>query len=195
MLELETRLSEATFAFLDVDTTGISTRKGGRICEIAIIRTRGGKEIDAWDSLVHPGRPIPAVVTNIHGINDVMVEDSPRFEGVSAQVGEMLEDAAIVCHNAPFDIGFVTYEMAQAGLDLPRAPVVDTLVLARRHFSFPKNNMGVIAQSLGIEQKNWHRALADVRTTSEIFHRMVNSFADLGVETLVDLLALQKKSR
>lgn len=194
MFELDTRLTEATFAFLDTETTGLSPQRGGRICEIAIVRTQGGKTVDSWDSLIHPGRPIPPEVTAIHGIDDSMVEDSPRFSEVAAQVCEMLDEAVLVAHNAPFDIGFVSWELSRAGVDFSPAPVVDTLTLARRHFRFPKNNLGVISRALGIEQKNWHRALADVHTTSEIFHRMVNSLGALGLESVGDLMRLQRKA-
>ena len=47
-------LSTHTFAYLDVETTGLSPWFGDRICEIAVIRCQGERVVDQFGSLVNP---------------------------------------------------------------------------------------------------------------------------------------------
>lgn len=157
-----------TLAFLDVETTGLYPARGGKVCEIAILRLdRNG--LHEWQTLINPGTPMPPEVSAIHGITDDMVSAAPRFGSVAETIVSLIEDAMVVCHNAPFDLGFLAAECAQCQMTLPRRPVIDTLVIARRHFSFPSNALCNIARHLHIPVPTAHRALADVRTTYLIF--------------------------
>ena len=156
-------------AFLDVETTGLWAALNDKVCEIAILRLdKSG--ITEWQTLINPGRPIPPEISSINGITDHMVKDSPRFSAVTDTILSLIEDAVVVCHNAPFDLGFLTVEFAACQLSFPRCPIVDTLTIARRHFSFPSNTLSNIATHLNIPMTAKHRALADVNTTYHIFN-------------------------
>ncbi|MBI4051955.1 MAG: 3'-5' exonuclease [Elusimicrobia bacterium] len=187
---LRKSLHQVTFSFLDVETTGLSPWMGGRVCELAVLKVKGNKEIDHFHTLVHPGLPIPLEVQRIHGISDAMVASSPRFEEISSPLISFLEGTVVVCHNAPFDIAFLNHEFGRSGISSWQGPVVDTLALARRHFKFPKNNLGFIAQSLDIVPEGWHRALNDVKILKQIFDRFLKEFSQDGVQTLQELLSL-----
>lgn len=157
-----------TLAFLDVETTGLYPARGGKVCEIAILRLdKNG--LHEWQTLINPGAHMPPDVSAIHGITDDMVRDAPPFGSVAETILSLIEDAMVVCHNAPFDLGFLAAECAQCQMTLPRRPVIDTLAIARRHFSFPSNALSNIARHLHIPVPTAHRALADVRTTYLIF--------------------------
>jgi len=52
------KLNSHTFAYLDVETTGLSPWFGDRICEIAVVRCEADQVIDRFDSLLNPERPI-----------------------------------------------------------------------------------------------------------------------------------------
>ncbi|MGE0370164.1 MAG: exonuclease domain-containing protein, partial [Candidatus Dadabacteria bacterium] len=47
--------SEVPFAFLDVETTGLDPATGDRVCEIAVLKTVDGEEVDRFVTLVNPG--------------------------------------------------------------------------------------------------------------------------------------------
>jgi DNA polymerase-3 subunit epsilon len=51
-------LCDATFAVIDVETTGIDPSVD-RVVEVACAVVRDGKETDAFSSLINPGRSIP----------------------------------------------------------------------------------------------------------------------------------------
>ncbi|MFH1620011.1 MAG: 3'-5' exonuclease [bacterium] len=182
-------LAEVTFAFLDVETTGLSPLKGGRVCEVAVSRRCGDADLGHFHTLIHPGCGIPEEVIKIHGITDTMVAKSPRFEAVAPRLLGILDGAALVCHNAGFDVGFMEHEFSMAGLKFPRMPVLDTLKIARRHARFSRNTLGNIAAELGIDCGGWHRALSDVKITEQIFLHFLGKFAVSGAKTLKDIMA------
>ena len=51
------------------------------------------------------------MITHITGITQAMVADAPRIEQLVPDLLEFLEGAVIVAHNAPFDVGFLNYEL------------------------------------------------------------------------------------
>ena len=55
-------LSATTFAVLDVETTGLSAAYGHRVCEVGCLRVRGEGELDRFESLVDPERPVSPLV-------------------------------------------------------------------------------------------------------------------------------------
>ncbi|HAH31013.1 MAG TPA: hypothetical protein DCL44_01725 [Elusimicrobia bacterium] len=188
---LDQTIDSAIFNFIDVETTGLSPERA-RVCEVALIGFKGAARVNHFASLVNPGVPIPPIASNINGITDDMVRQSPSFGGVAPKLLDLLEGSVIVAHNAPFDLGFLNMEFGRVGLKLPELPVVDTLEIARGHWKFTNNRLGTIAGELNLASENWHRALADVEMTRKIFEHFVAAFKNRGVVTVGDLV---KKSR
>jgi DNA polymerase-3 subunit epsilon len=95
------------FAVIDLETTGFGSEH--RILEIAVIRLEpDGSERDVWETLVHPGMPIPGgKAQKTHRIHDWMVEPAPSFEAVAGELAARLDGHVLVAHNLPFDQGFL----------------------------------------------------------------------------------------
>ncbi|MBC7293580.1 MAG: 3'-5' exonuclease, partial [Thermoleophilia bacterium] len=123
-------LAEVPFVVLDLETTG--ARPGlAKITEIGAVRLEGLREVATFNTLVNPLRPIPPIITQITGITPAMVADAPRIEEVIPELLHFLEGAVIVAHNAPFDVGFLNYELRRLkGRQLGEG-AIDTLPLAR----------------------------------------------------------------
>lgn len=173
-------------AVVDVETTGLSPRYGDRIVEIAVLRYDGGAEV-AFQSLVNPRRAISPGASAVHGITQAMVDSAPLFGEVADRIWPFLDGAVLVAHNAPFDLSFLNAERAYLGLPPLANRVVDTLALARRHFRFPSNSLGLIARSLGIPAPVQHRAMADVRITLKVLERFAEELKPLGMASLDSL--------
>jgi len=182
------QLSEVTFSFLDVETTGLATENGARICEIAILKTRNWQQVACFHTLVNPGISLPDEPLPVNHITPDMLAGQPGFSEVAPEVIRILSGSVVVCHNAPFDIGFLECELGRAGLKLPDVQIVDTLDLARKHYNFRNNKLGTIADSLGIEVDVKHRALTDVITTCRILRRFVDDLETKGRTMLEDIL-------
>ncbi|BDE06825.1 hypothetical protein WPS_21010 [Vulcanimicrobium alpinum] len=97
-----THVREATYAVVDVETTGFD-RMSDRVVEVACVLIRGGREVDAFSTLVDPGRPIPERATAVHGITDAHVRSKPYLEVLSPELQRICEGAIVVAHNAAFD--------------------------------------------------------------------------------------------
>jgi DNA polymerase-3 subunit epsilon len=168
-------------AFLDLETTGLSTAYNDRICEIAILRCQGQKKVIHWESLVNPCRPITPAAAADNGITNEMVAESPTFAEIAEKILELIDGTVLVCHNAPFDLSFLSAELEGCGLQLPNLPVIDTLKIARQHFDFPSNSLGNIAAYLEIDVKEKHRAMADVYTTHKILNYFLGELSTRGL--------------
>jgi len=187
----EQLISDAKFAFVDTETTGMSPAQGARVCEIAVVTSGAQIAKDEFSSVLNPGVIIPQEVINIHGITNAMAAQSPRFEIIAPRLIDMLDNAVIVCHNADFDIPFIAYEFAFCGLRIPPSAVLDTLKFSRKHGGFKKNNLGCIVAELGLSNEGWHRAMADAKMTEKVFYHFLNKFTAAGAKTVGDLENLQ----
>ena len=192
---LSKNLQEITFAFLDVETTGLDPYWGDRICEIAVLKTRDGKVLDKFETLINPGRRNPQQAVSVNGITDEMVKKAPFFRDIAWDISSLLKDTVMVAHNAPFDLGFLHAEFSSIKLSPPENIVVDTLGIARRFYNFPSNSLGRIARHLGISTSGEHRAFGDVRITMGIFEYFLRDLGRRGLrlKRLKDVLKLQGK--
>ena len=64
---------------------------------------------------------------------------------------------------------------------------------ARKNGRFERNNLGVIAQALGISAEGAHRAMADVRMTEKVLYCFLHDFAQAGIVTWEEVCACQFK--
>jgi len=144
------QLISYTFAYLDVETTGLSPWFGDRICEIAVVRCEGDKVLDTFDSLLNPERPISPGAARVNGLKDSELQAAPRFMDIAERVMALVKDSVIVCHNVPFDLGFLSSELGRINKHLTTVLTLDTLEIAREHFDFDSNSLQSIAHWLDI---------------------------------------------
>ena len=86
------------YVVFDLETTGISCSKDD-IVEISAISVKDSKIVDEFSTLVNPLRPIPYYASNVNGITDDMVADSPVFEDVLPQFLDFIGNSVLVGHN------------------------------------------------------------------------------------------------
>jgi DNA polymerase III epsilon subunit family exonuclease len=176
------KLISHTFAYLDVETTGLSPWFGDRICEIAVVRCEGNKVIETFNSLLNPERPISPGAAWVNGLKDSDLRAAPRFGDVAEQVMTLAKDAVIVCHNVPFDLGFLSSELGRINKNLPTVLTLDTLEIAREYFDFDSNSLQSIAHWLDIEVTGAHRALDDAFTTREVLEYFAGKLRSTDIE-------------
>lgn len=176
------RIDDQTLAVLDVETTGLNPALGDRICEVGIVLARGDEALDAYQTLVNPQRPISPGASAANGLCDQDVCDAPTFGEVAGEVLRRVDGALLVCHNAPFDLGFLDAEFSRLGQPWGPAGVIDTLQIAREHFDFGSNSLGSLAAALGIRNPQAHRALGDAQTTLNLLRALTRRLAPRGVK-------------
>ena len=155
------------YAVVDIETTGM--RKGHHaITEIAVVRVRNRKIVSQWSTLVNPGRPIPAFITHLTGINNQMVADAPIFPELVDELEAQLKDSIFVAHNVGFDYSFIQAAYADMNRDF-RKPKFCTVRNARKTFPGLKSYaLGKLTRHLDIPLDNAHRALSDAKATADL---------------------------
>lgn len=168
-------LANARFAFLDLETTGLSPWFGDRICEVGIVLTEGRRIKETYQTLVNPEREPSFGAASTNGLSDAELASAPLFDSVADEVESHLREAVIVCHNAQFDLQFLDNEFRRLGREIQIPNLVDTLMLARTYFDFPSNTLASIAEALKVQREEEHRALADALTDRAIFFQMMDA--------------------
>jgi DNA polymerase III subunit epsilon len=185
---LDSPLHAVPLAFLDFETTGLYPRRGDRVCEIALLRVLGDSVERSIDTLINPLRPLSAQSFAINRIAPEQLAAAPRFEAIIGALRQALVGAAIVAHNAPFDLEFLHAELALAGQPPLVVPAIDTLAVARRLFPRRQSySLAALAIDLGIPAPS-HRAMSDVLTLRGVFAAMVARLAEQDIVTLGDVL-------
>lgn len=64
------------YVIFDLETTGTSCTTD-EVVEISAIKVVDGKVVEEFSTLVNPQMPIPYWATEVNGITDTMVADSP----------------------------------------------------------------------------------------------------------------------
>lgn len=163
-------LSSNEFVVLDIETTGFSPAKGGRIIEIGAVKVVDGKVVDTFSTFVNPQLKIPKKITELTSITNEMVETAPVIGKVLLDFKEFLGDRVVVAHNALFDWNrFLVDAFAKVGVIVTNE-VVDTKELSKITFvDCKKHNLKDMCGYLNIEMSNHHRAIDDAHMTAKAF--------------------------
>lgn len=172
---------EASLAIIDFETTGLDPSVD-RVLEMGIVCVDDGIFTASNNWLIHPTIPVPAEATAIHGINDEMLANEPRFEQVWSEIQTHLEGRLPVAYNAGFDKKFLLAELDRMGEttwgdDLPPAMQsdvewIDPLVWVRELFQEQSAKLADICGHLAIPLVGAHRAANDADATGRVLLAM-----------------------
>lgn len=165
------------YAIVDIETTG-GYAENHRITEVAIYLHDGIQITDTFHTLVNPGRNIPYYITGLTGITTEMVLDSPAFEEIAEDLFKRLDGKIFVAHNAHFDYSFLKKEFEHVGINW-QCKKLCTVRLSRKIIPGLRSySLGSLAESLGIEITNRHRAGGDAAATAKIFDHLLRRDID-----------------
>lgn len=171
---------------LDTETTGLSTSDGHRIIEIGCVEMVNRKLTHRhFHQYVCPDRKVDEGALEVHGITDEFLADKPKFSEIVDEFLEFVRDSELIIHNAPFDIGFLDYELSHLESDQNKmkahCKVLDTLVLAREMHPGQKNNLDALCRRYEVNnsQRELHGALLDAEILADVYLMMTGGQADL----------------
>lgn len=173
--------------FFDLETTGINISKD-RIVEISVLKIfpNGNKESKTW--LVNPKIPIPAEVSNIHGITDDMVVNEPSFDSIGVHVKDMIDECDLGGFNSnKFDIPLLAEEFLRNEIDfnLEKVKCIDVQNIFHK---MEKRTLGAAYKFYC--QKDLidaHSSKADTLATFEVLEAQIEKYSEL--ENNVDFLS------
>ena len=163
---------------VDTETTGIDPADGHRIVEIGCVELSNHLPTGrSFHRYVDPERDMPADAYAVHGLSSAFLSGKPTFAAVADEFLDFLDDAVLVIHNAPFDIGFLNTELGRAGRrDISDYSVKDTLEIARNMFPGAQNSLDALCRRFGVdnsERSSAHGALIDSELLAAVYLELI----------------------
>lgn len=181
---------------LDTETTGMNRETGGhfteghRIIEIGCVelvdRKLTGNHFHVY---INPQQPVDPEAFAVHGISDDFLADKPVFKDVARDFIDFIQDAEVIAHNAPFDVGFMNLEFAMnPATALVRTEqicqITDSLDLAKKLRPGQRNNLDALCKEYGIDNshRDLHGALLDAEILADVYLLMTSSQEVLSLD-------------
>ena len=150
-----------TFVVIDSETTSLQTATCG-VIEVSAIRFVNFVPTQIFTTLIRPNRAIPSKITEITGITNDMVKDSPCIQQVIPALNDFCSGYNLVGHNLDFDLsvlekyGFHVFEN--------KRKFYDTLAISRKILKTPK--------------RKWDKDICDYVEDDECFYHVENHKLD-----------------
>lgn len=161
---------------LDTETTGLDPETGHRVVEVACVELLNhiptGRH---YQTYLNPERDMPREAEEVHGLSGPFLADKPKFADIVAPLLDFIGDAALVIHNAEFDLKFLNAELRRVELPPLGHRVVDTLTMARRKFPGAQASLDALCRRFAIDNsaRSKHGALLDTELLAEVYLELV----------------------
>lgn len=185
-----TSIETIRFAVVDVETSGLSTRRH-HVLQVAVVTVDGsGAEHDRWSSLVRPRHRwlFRLGPRHIHGLTRAALRAAPPADSVVADLARRLEGSTFTAHNARFDAAFVQRLAERCDVPLSVGPQLCTLRMSRRLDPERKlsHRLADVTARHGITNGRPHDALEDAVATAALLPHLLRAH---GVTTADQLSA------
>ena len=163
---------------LDTETTGLSTAEKHRVVEIGCIELDNQIPTNKiFHEYINPQRSVSEEAYKIHGYSDKFLANKNTFNKIAEGFLNFIKDKKIIIHNAPFDLGFLNYELKLIGLEkVDKKNVVDTLELARTKFPGSQNSLDALCKRFNVDnsRREKHNALTDCQLLKEVYINLLD---------------------
>jgi DNA polymerase-3 subunit epsilon len=172
---------------LDTETTGLETSEGHRIIEIGCVELVDRRPSqNHFHHYINPERDIEDGALEVHGISREFLLDKPVFADVVDDLLQFIEGSELIIHNAPFDIGFLDYELTLLHREdriADHASVLDTLEMARDLHPGQRNSLDALCKRYDVDNssRTLHGALLDAEILADVYLAMTGGQSDLGL--------------
>ena len=171
---------------LDTETTGLKPEDGARIIEIGCVELLNRRITgNNYHTYINPECKIEKGALEVHGITNEFLDDKPTFDKVIDEFLSYIDGSELIIHNAPFDVGFLNYELKHYLKHSKKvtdyATIFDTLPLARKKHPGQRNNLDALCKRYNVDNKNrnLHGALLDAELLAKVYLAMTSGQFDL----------------
>ena len=193
--------------FLDTETTGLSSKDGDRILEVACIETENLIPTKKFfHKLINPERKISEDAFKIHGFSNDFLKDKEKFKDIADDFLEFIKGKQIIIHNASFDVEFLNSELRRLNLKvLDLKDIIDSLAVARAKFPSSSNSLDNLCKRFNIDlsKRTKHNALLDCELLREVYINLVEEKEpsliskenDIFIDNVNDLYKIDKNRK
>ena len=162
---------------LDTETTGISVKDGHRIVEIGCI------ELDnliptqnKFHCYLNPERKVSEKALEVHGYTDDFLAKQKKFNEISDNFLNFIQDKKLIIHNAEFDLAHLNNEFSLLGGKKIKNEIIDTLTLARDKFPGSPASLDALCKRYRIDNSKriQHTALVDCDLLAKVYINLID---------------------
>ncbi len=184
-------MSFLPFVAVDVETANLNN---ANICQFGFAYFHKGTCTDYRSVLVNPKSSFNPKFSALHGITRATVSQSPTWEEVCLEIGEIFDYPILLSHTY-FDREAITKACIRYELPVPNPRVwLDTCAIARRVWPEMRNHkLPTLAEYFGIQYQA-HDAGEDARCAGEIFLRAIQDSGRTMIEFLEEHMSRESGS-
>jgi DNA polymerase-3 subunit epsilon len=177
---------------LDTETTGLNPRTGDRVIEIGCVEILNRKLTgNNFHRYINPERDSDEAALAVHGLTTEFLRDKPKFHEIAEELRAFVQDAEVIIHNAPFDLGFLNHEFERIGLPpfvKHCSSVIDTLVNAKELHPGKRNSLDALCDRYGISNahRKLHGALLDSELLADVYLAMTRGQNTLSMDVEIE---------
>jgi len=194
-------VTNATFAVLDTETTGLDFTKD-KIVSIAAVKISDLtlQEQEVLDELVNPERDIPWDSVKIHHITNEHVQNKQTLSEIESKVSSYLHECILVGHNVDFDVNFIRTSLPQSNLGtlVKNITTIDTILLSAGLFPDLKTyELSYLCNQFNIRTNDQirHSALGDCIVTARLFLFLLEEAKKQNITTVSEIVRVCKQGQ
>jgi len=163
---------------LDTETTGLSVSEKHKIVEIGCVELENQIPTNnIFHEYINPQRQVSDEAYKVHGYSNDFLSKKKTFSQISENFINFIKDKKLIIHNAPFDLGFLNYELRLINKGIiDKKNVTDTLELARAKFPGSPNSLDALCKRYNIDnsKREKHSALIDCNLLKEVYINLLD---------------------
>lgn len=169
------KASISEYVVIDIETTGLNY-EDSEIIEIGAVHILDGLVAEQFSTLVKCQHSLPKEIIELTGItpeelNEKGISLKEAMEKFSAFCGTK----DLVAYNIKFDMKFLQAACKNTALPLLKNKQIDVMLLAKKKLRIKSYRLVSVAENLGIECVQRHRALEDCLLIHGIYEKLKNN--------------------
>ena len=182
------RTSAASFAVVDVETTGLRFDRD-QILQIAVVlQDWSAHPTSVWSTYVRPSQFWSRDLgpQHVHGISRRKLIFAPSTAKAMQKFAQLTSGRILVAHNAEFDTKFLQAAALENEVDLNWAGVLCTLKLSRKLDPQRQqtHKLSTLCEKYGVVLDQAHHAEHDARATAEVLTHLLSAHGITDAESL-----------
>jgi DNA polymerase-3 subunit epsilon len=160
---------------LDTETTGFLYSEGDRIIEIGCVEVIDKKITgNTYHTYINPGRKVSAAATEVSGLTYDFLKKFKPFKEIYQEFLDFVCNDRLVIHNAPFDMGFLNFELSLVDVPVISCHVIDTLEMAKKKYPGSPATLDALCRKFSVNStmRTKHGALIDAGLLAEVYLHM-----------------------
>lgn len=129
-----------------------ANRERASACALGAAVVEGRRVVERRSWLIDPASYFDWFNTNLHGIGEDTVAQSPEFDEVWAELEPMLKGAALLAHNASFDMSVLRASLVRYDLEPPSLAYACSVTIARHAWPhLPNHRLNTVCDHRAIQ--------------------------------------------